>query len=108
MDILLAPPHALLLSMVLPLLAVFGIIALARRPNLRETVSLGTSVIVIGLVFHLYNQFKSGVSVELSLFEILSGFALAFKLEALGMLFALVATSLWLVTIIYEIGRAHV
>lgn len=109
MDILLAPPHALLLSMVLPLLAVFGIIALARRPNLREAVSLGTSVIVIGLVFHLYNQFKSGVSVELSLFEILPGFALAFKLEALGMLFALVATSLWLVTIIYAIGymRAH-
>lgn len=109
MDILFAPTHSLLISMVLPLLAVLGIIVLDRRPNLREAVSIGTSIMVLVLVFNLYRQFKAGVAVELSLFEILPGFAIAFKLEALGMLFALVAAGLWLVTIIYAIGymRSH-
>ena len=109
MDILFAPTHSLAISMVLPLLAVLGIIVLDRRPNLREAVSIGTSIIVIILVFNLYRQFKAGVAVELSLFEVLPGFAIAFKLEALGMLFALVAAGLWLVTIIYAIGymRSH-
>jgi len=109
MDILFAPTHSLLLSMILPFLAVFGIIVLDRRPNLREAVSIGISMIVIVLVFNLYRQFKAGGTVELSLFEILPGFAIAFKLEALGMLFALVAAGLWLVTIVYAIGymRSH-
>ena len=109
MDILFAPTHSLLLSMLLPVLAVFGIIILDRRPNLREAVSIGISVLVIALVFNLYRLFNNGVAVEFSLIEILPGFAIAFKLEALGMLFALVAASLWLVTIIYAIGymRSH-
>ncbi|MDX1490703.1 MAG: proton-conducting transporter membrane subunit [Pseudohongiellaceae bacterium] len=109
MDFLFAPTHSLLLSMLLPLLAVVGILALDRRPNLREAVSIITSMLVIALVVNLYVNFKDGALVQLSVFEIIPGFAIAFKLEALGMLFALVAASLWLVTIIYAIGymRSH-
>ena len=42
-------------------------------------------------------------------FEILPGLPLAFELEPLGMLFALVASGLWIVTTCYSIGymRAH-
>lgn len=109
MDILLAPTHSMLLSLVLPFLAVLGILASHRRPNLREAVSIGTSVIVIGLVFNLYRHFKAGAAVEFSVLEILPGFAIAFRIEALGILFALVAASLWLVTVVYAIGymRSH-
>lgn len=109
MELLFSPVHSLLLSMVLPLLAVLGIIVCDRRPNLREAVSLSISVIVIGLVLNLYSHFKAGAEISVSLIEIVPGFAIAFKLEALGMLFALVAAGLWFVTIIYAIGymRAH-
>ena len=109
MDFIFAPTHSMLLSMILPLLAVAGISACGNRPNLREGISIATSVIVIGLVVNLYAHFKAGVAIEATLVEILPGFAIAFRLEALGMLFALVAAGLWLVTIVYAIGymRAH-
>lgn len=109
MELLFSPAHSLLLSLILPFIAVFAIIACDRWQNLREAVSIGVSVVVIGLVLNLYGHFKAGEAIAVSVFEIVPGFAIAFRLEALGMLFALVAAGLWLVTIIYAIGymRAH-
>ena len=45
----------------------------------------------------------------MSLFEVLPGLAIAFKVEPLGMLFALVASGLWIPTSIYSFGymRGH-
>jgi multicomponent Na+:H+ antiporter subunit D len=41
---------------------------------------------------------------QLALFEILPGILLAFRIEPLGMLFALVASGLWIVNSLYSIG----
>jgi multicomponent Na+:H+ antiporter subunit D len=45
-----------------------------------------------------------GARPERQVLEIVPGFAMAFEIEPLGMLFALVAGSLWLVNSIYSIG----
>ena len=57
----------------------------------------------------LLPEVMSGGRPQLELLEILPGVALAFEVEPLGMLYALVASGLWIVTSLYSIGymRAH-
>ncbi len=103
------PETILLLTILVPLFAVFGILAAGRYPNLREGITLTTSIILIFLVVHLYNTVLLGTSVEYRSAELLPGLALTFEIEPLGMIFSLVASFLWLITSIYAIGymRGH-
>lgn len=109
MEALLSPALSMQLSMLIPVLAIAGILAAGRYPNLREAVSIVASLLVLLLVVSLYGHFTAGTPVAASWIEILPGLSLAFRLEALGMLFALVASLLWLVTVVYAIGymRSH-
>jgi multicomponent Na+:H+ antiporter subunit D len=99
----------LLLSMILPLIAISGIVGLGHKPNWREAVSIGTSLTLIYLVVNLYQGLANGENIRLVLWEIFPGLQLSFFIEPLGMLFALVASFLWLITTIYAIGymRGH-
>lgn len=99
----------LLLSMALPLVAIIGIVGLGHKPNWREAVTISTSLALIYLVVHLYQGLLSGEVTRLFLWELLPGLQLSFVVEPLGMLFALIASFLWLITTIYAIGymRGH-
>ena len=91
------------------LLAVLGIFATARWPNVREGVSVFGGLLLFGLVVNLVGQVDSQAAPTLVLAEPLPGLTLALSPEPLGMLFALVASFLWPVTVVYAIGymRAH-
>jgi multicomponent Na+:H+ antiporter subunit D len=95
--------------MVVPAAAVPGIVAADRSPNLRESVTLAASGILVILVVSLYQITGSGVSVSMELIEILPGLSIYFSIEPLGMIFALIASILWPITTIYAIGymRGH-
>ena len=97
------------LSILLPVLATLGIVATGKRPNLREGVTITTSLIVLYFVVNLYHGLLSGEAITTSWGELLPGLAVSFSIEPLGMLFALIAAFLWLVTTIYAIGymRGH-
>jgi len=87
-----------------------GLIAfLGRWPNLREAASLLTAVFLAGVVFNIFPQVTSGDSPTFSLFEVLPGLQLTLSVEPLGLLYASVASGLWILTSIYSIGymRAH-
>jgi multicomponent Na+:H+ antiporter subunit D len=97
------------LSIILPLLAMVGIVATARKPNLREAVSIGTALVLLYFVINLYQGLKQGVSISVHWWELLPGLNISFSIEPLGMLFALIASFLWLITTVYAIGymRSH-
>lgn len=99
----------LLTILLLPLAGAAGIIITRHNPNVREAVTLLCSTMVAILVLLLTNRFMDGEVFALTLIEPLPGIAIAFEIEALGMLFALVAGLLWVVTSIYSIGymRGH-
>ncbi|MFC1748085.1 monovalent cation/H+ antiporter subunit D family protein [Pseudomonadota bacterium] len=99
----------LLTTLLLPLVGAIGIILARNTPNVREGVTLLTSSLIAVLVIMIAVRFMNGEVFALTLFEPLPGIAIAFKLEALGVLFALVAGLLWVVTSIYAIGymRGH-
>jgi multicomponent Na+:H+ antiporter subunit D len=67
-------------------------------------VTLVTASLVAILVVIVAYRFLGGEEFALTVTEPIPDIAIAFRIEALGMLFALVAGLLWLVTSIYAIG----
>jgi multicomponent Na+:H+ antiporter subunit D len=92
-------------------LAGIGLIALFKRwPNVRETATLLTATSLFALVAKvILPAVMAGGRPRLDIIEVLPGLQLAFEVEPLGMLFALVASGLWIVTTLYSIGymRGH-
>ena len=97
------------LSIILPLLATIGIVATGHKPDLREGVTIGTSLVLLYFVISLYQGLQLGESISVHWWELLPGLQISFSVEPLGMLFALIASFLWLITTVYAIGymRSH-
>lgn len=97
------------LSIILPLLAVPVIVATGRKPNLREAMTIITSLVLLYFMTQLYQGFKAGESISVHWWELLPGLQVSFSIEPLGMMFALIASFLWLITTVYAIGymRGH-
>jgi multicomponent Na+:H+ antiporter subunit D len=93
-----------LLALALPAAGALLIWAAGRWPNARETVTLLTAVLLLATVAALLPDVLAGARPAVTLFEMLPGLALELRVEPLGMLFALVASSLWIVNSIYSIG----
>jgi len=100
----------LLAALALPLLGAVAVVGCgARRPNLREGATLITGALLLATVWRLLTTSTSTLSTPLVLAEPLPGITVAFALEPLGLLFAVVASVLWPVTSLYAIGymRGH-
>ena len=104
-----SPEVTLLAAVALPFVALPAVLALHRRPNLREAATLVTALCLVLLVLSLANQVQQGARPAARVVETLPGLAIAFEAEPLGVLFALLASFLWLVTSVYSIGymRGH-
>jgi multicomponent Na+:H+ antiporter subunit D len=99
-------PEALILAALgLPLAGAL-LIGLAGRldANLRETMTLLTAGALIYSVWSLLPLVFAGQRPGVTLAEVLPGIELAFRVEPLGMLFAALASGLWLINSIYSIG----
>lgn len=101
--------HMLQLTIILPLISAIGVIATRNKPNLREAITLSTCILLIYLVARLYSENAQDLALSITWGEIIPGLAISFTAEPLGMLFALVASFLWLITTGYAIGymRCH-
>jgi multicomponent Na+:H+ antiporter subunit D len=96
--------NLILLALALPVVGTIGIALANRQPNLREGITLATAAILFGVVLQLLDPVLAGQRPELVLLEPLPGLPVAFRVEPLGMLFALIASSLWIVNSVYSIG----
>ena len=81
------------------LIAVFG-----RWPNLREAVTLITALVLLLVVASLVPLVLDGEHPSVTVLTMLPALSIQLTLEPLGMLFALIASSLWIVNSIYSIG----
>jgi multicomponent Na+:H+ antiporter subunit D len=103
-----SPP---LLAIYIPLIGAFLIALAGRWPNLREAITLitaGALLYTVGgivprvLADDFWQAYAS--SPPLRLIQVLPGVFLELKVEPLGMLFALIASSLWILNSLYSIG----
>ena len=79
------------------------------NPNTRESITIITSIIMTTLVFIMVPEVLNGNVYEATLWQIVDGIELKFKTDAAGMIFACIASFLWILTSIYSIGyvRGH-
>ncbi len=94
------PLYAVLVSF----LGMFGIFAFHRRPNLREAVTIVTAVVKFGLVAAMLPGVLDGETYRFSTGEFVAGIEFALEADPLGMLFAFLASGLWIITSFYSIG----
>ncbi|MFT5465708.1 MAG: multicomponent Na+:H+ antiporter subunit D [Verrucomicrobiales bacterium] len=87
------------------LFAVVPIVLVGRRfPNLRESFTFLAGVVMFGFVVSLLPTILSGKIVVCELLSIVPNVPLAFRVDGLGLLFAMVASFLWVPTSMYSIG----
>ncbi|WIV66203.1 proton-conducting transporter membrane subunit [Natrialbaceae archaeon AArc-T1-2] len=99
------PVAALLVSLV----AVALIVASHSRPNVREGWSIAAALAMFAIVASMAPGVLEGRVYVTPFGEIVPGVELALRADALGMLFAVVASGLYVLTAIYSIGymRGH-
>lgn len=95
---------ALQLALLVPLVGAVLIVLTRRWPNLRETVTLVTATTLFAVTLRVLFAMLEGQIVETALVTMLPGLTLALHSEPLSILFALLASGLWIVTSVYSIG----
>ncbi len=95
---------ALILTLLTPLFGSVLIALTGRWPNLRETITMVTALSLFALVIRVLIGFNAGDEIGVELFSVMSGVGIAFNTEPLSILFAMIASGLWVVTSVYAFG----
>ncbi len=98
------PSNLPLLAWLVSLLAVPAILLLRKRPNWRELATFVAAFLKFGFVLSMLPAVLAGGRPQFSFGEILPGVPLEFRVDGLGLAFALIASGLWIVTSLYAIG----
>ena len=103
------PDAVILACIAVPVVGALLVALTGRWPNVRESVTLLSAATLFALVLSLFHGVAAGARPEALVAEMMPGLSIAFAVEPLGMLFALVASLLWIVTSVYSIGymRGH-
>ena len=99
-----SPATTLLVAIGIPAVAAVLISLAGRKPNLREAVTLTAAAAMFVTVASLVPGVLGGARPATGAWSVLPGLELRLALEPLGMLFALVASFLWIVNSLYSIG----
>jgi len=79
-------------------------LVLSRNPNNREAWTLAAAAAKFIIVASMLPAVLKGAEIVYTVAEVVPGVAIKFRVDALGMLFAIVASLLWIVTSAYSIG----
>ncbi|HEY5703533.1 MAG TPA: proton-conducting transporter membrane subunit, partial [Gammaproteobacteria bacterium] len=95
----------ILLTILIPALgSILIAIAGERYRNVREGISLLSAVLLFIVVYLLYQGLPDSHMEAVKLATVMPGLTIAFRLEPLGILFAMIASFLWIITTIFSIG----
>ncbi|MCP4665476.1 MAG: monovalent cation/H+ antiporter subunit D family protein, partial [Deltaproteobacteria bacterium] len=76
----------------------------SRGPNVREVWTFAAAALKFLIVLSMLPTVLKGTEIVYTVAEFLPGAAIKFRVDAFGMLFALVSSSLWILTSAYSIG----
>ncbi len=92
------------LPLLVPLIGLLLIVASGRVDSLRDGITVATAVAMFTAVLQLLPKVSAGERPRLELFELFPGLGITFEIEPLGMVFAMLASGLWIITALYAIG----
>lgn len=94
----------LLYALLAPLIGALVVMRCGKYPDLRESVSVVASVTMFGLVVSMIPEVLAGNRLVYNLFNILPGLTVTLRADGFSMIFALVASSLWMLAVFYSMG----
>lgn len=95
----------LLIALLIPLIGTLGVMVKGKEENVREAISSASSIILFGIMlFYIVPEVRDGNTLYYHLFEILPGLDIALRADAMSMIFAIVASSLWTIAVFYSMG----
>ena len=92
------------LAIAISLIGAALIVVTRKNPNIREACSLGTAIIKFLIVASMVPSVLAGNTIHYTLLSFLPQFPIAFRVDALGILFAATASFLWILNTFYSIG----
>ena len=92
------------LAIVVSLITVVPIMLSSKKPNLREFWTFIAAFIKLGLIISMASWVLQGNTYSFRFFELFSYIGFDLKVDSFGLLFAFVASILWIPTSIYSIG----
>ncbi|MDT0594765.1 proton-conducting transporter membrane subunit [Glaciecola petra] len=99
----------LMASLLTPIVGALVISRLDKYENIREAITLITALSLFAINIYLYTQLDNAQQAGFVLAEPINGLSISFAVNDFGVMFALIASGLWIATSIYAIGymRAH-
>jgi multicomponent Na+:H+ antiporter subunit D len=94
----------LLVALLIPLIGAIGVMIKGYNENLREAISCVASLFLLASVVWLIRPVLGGKILVLELFSIVDGVSVTLRADAMSMIFALVASSLWTIAVFYSMG----
>ncbi|MBU0965800.1 MAG: monovalent cation/H+ antiporter subunit D family protein [Proteobacteria bacterium] len=91
-------------ALLVPLLGSFLVSLSGKKPNVRESFSVVSAVILFSMVLSMVSPVLAGKTFYYQLFKILPGVTVTLRADAFSMIFALVASSLWIAAAFYSMG----
>lgn len=91
-------------ALLIPIIGAFFIASSGTKPNLREAYTLGTACLLLMVVLIILPTVMQGGRPSTEGLTVLPGLEVRFVIEPMGMIFALIASTLWIVNSIYSIG----
>jgi multicomponent Na+:H+ antiporter subunit D len=89
---------------VLVSLLVIPVLVSSRSENIREMWTFIAASVKFLVILSMLPLVMGGAEIRFNLFNVLPNLPIAFKVDSFGMLFALVASFLWIITSAYSIG----
>ena len=93
------------LAFLIPLVGVIGIVwAGEGRKNLRETFTFIAAIAQASVVLSMVPEVLGGVNFEYNIWQVFTNVPLLLRVDGPGLLFACVASILWIATTLYAVG----
>jgi multicomponent Na+:H+ antiporter subunit D len=94
----------LLITLLVPLVGAVGVMLKGRDENIREGISCVASLILFALVLSLIPDILHHRTLVFHMFTLLPGVSITLRADAMSMIFAIVASSLWTIAVFYSMG----
>ncbi|WP_136806893.1 monovalent cation/H+ antiporter subunit D family protein [Desulfosediminicola flagellatus] len=104
MDINTVNSPLLLVALLIPLFGTLGVMFRGKEENFRETISCVSSIALFITVCFMIKPVLNGKILLFNMFDILPGVSITLRADAMSMIFALVASSLWTIAVFYSMG----
>ncbi|MDW7774264.1 MAG: monovalent cation/H+ antiporter subunit D family protein [Desulfobulbaceae bacterium] len=94
----------LLLAVMIPLFGSLIVMTMKKNPNLREFISFASSVLLFSIILSFIPAIKAGNTLVYTIFSLLPGLSVTLRVDGFSMIFAMVASSLWIISVFYSMG----